>query len=249
MKASKTFGLTALFLVCFSSSQGGPLVFKARVFNIVDGDTVHVLDGASKLYKIRYLGIDAPELHFLNQAQGKWGAKASNALHAMMHAKPAERDSKQRVVRPTEDLASGKPVEVEVRLESLDKYGRWLGYVTYANRVTNLEMVKSGWAVPYLYCSKEECGRDWPRTAEVDRYVSACRAAQAAKLGIFDPKDEMTETPDEFRRRLDGRAAYQYVGDYQSKKLYKPQDDGQVASCDRIRFEREDDAFAQGYRY
>lgn len=247
MKAPKYFRLVAA-LFCFSL-QGSPLVFKAKVFNIVDGDTVHVLDGASKIYKIRYLGVDAPELHFLGKSQGSWGVKASDALHKMMNARPAERDSRQRVVRPVEDLVSKEPIEVEVRLEGSDKYGRWLGYVVYANRVTNLELAKEGWALPYLYCAKDSCDADWPRRAQIDRYISACKAAQSAKLGVFDPRDALNETPDEFRRRLDGRSAYQYVGDYGTKKLFKPQEGAQVAWCDRVRFEREEDAFNQGYRY
>jgi endonuclease YncB( thermonuclease family) len=223
--------------------------FTGTLQNIVDGDTVHVTDGAGKLVKVRYLGMDAPELHFQNKSQGKWGALASERLHAMMNAQSAKTDRSGRITRSTVDRTTKKAIKVEVTLEGQDKYGRSLGYVKYGNTITNLEMVRTGWAVPYLYCARGECDAQWFIKAHVADYVAACETASSQKAGIFDAADPLEQTPDEFRRAEDGRAPYQYIGDFQTKKLYRPENGDSVEWCQRIRFEKEADAIALGYQY
>jgi micrococcal nuclease len=231
------------------------------LIKVTDGDTVTVSAGGKNL-KVRYLGMDAPEMHFNNKSQGKWGQEATDHLLEIFHAKPAKLDKSGRVLEGGEvkDRTTHKAIEVEVDLNGKDKYHRDLGYVIYKGIETNLKMVEDGYAHPYLYCTDDICDKDWFTDAKVQEYVDACKSAQKAEKGMFQKGAlGLAQTASQFRRITGHSKAYQYIGDFDTKKLYEPQDyadleDSRDAAkkpnpCVTIRFESEEKALEVGYKY
>lgn len=121
---------------------------RVQAHNIHDGDTlwVHALDYPNtKDFKVRLIGIDAPELHG-NQSK-KLGGKATGALARMVKR---------------------GPIYLQFDKQSYDKYGRVLAYIWLdepddthiENSMVNLMMVAQGYAEklevkPNLQYSKE----------------------------------------------------------------------------------------------
>lgn len=97
-----------------------PIVFKARVLYVCDGDTVHVRRGFSRV-KVRIAGIDAPET-----------------------AQPYGQESRDHLDR----LIGGK--RIEVRLLDIDIYGRYVSQVRCERRDIGLTMLEAGLAWPYF---------------------------------------------------------------------------------------------------
>jgi micrococcal nuclease len=95
------------------------------VISVSDGDTIVVLiDG--KKEKVRFIGIDAPEL-----AQKPWGEEAKKYLEALLGS-------------------SGWRLRLEFDIEKRDKYGRLLAYLwTTKNQMLNFLIIKSGYAMLY----------------------------------------------------------------------------------------------------
>ena len=98
---------------------GEPSVLTGKVVGVTDGDSLTLLVDQTQ-YKIRLIGIDAPEK---NQP---YGNRAKQELSAKVFGK-----------------------EVRVVSKGQDKYRRTLGVVEIEGRDVNLEMVKEGWAWSY----------------------------------------------------------------------------------------------------
>jgi endonuclease YncB( thermonuclease family) len=90
------------------------------VVGVVDGDTIRVLDDSRTSYRIRFMGIDAPE------SRQAFGTASRLSLAAMV---------------------AGKSVTVE--WEKLDRYGRVVGKVSVNGRDVCLEQIKTGMAWHY----------------------------------------------------------------------------------------------------
>lgn len=121
--------LLVLLSIFISSSEAKD--FKSTVVGIVvgvtDGDTITVLKDKVQ-YKIRLAGIDCPEK---NQ---DFGTKAKQF---------------------TSDLVFNK--EVIVTIQTIDRYGRSIGFVTLRNgTVLNKELLKAGLAWHYVQYSKDK---------------------------------------------------------------------------------------------
>jgi micrococcal nuclease len=101
---------------------------KGRVVWVVDGDTVHVRVGP-RLEKVRYIGINAPEIPHA----GRWWREGGALAHAA---------NRQLVARQAAAL--------ELDLEHRDTYGRLLAYVWVARAGTRVmasaELVRQGFA-------------------------------------------------------------------------------------------------------
>lgn len=107
--------LVGIALSVVFSAQAADLT--GRVVQVADGDTISVIDNRNREYRIRFLGIDAPER---GQAYGNYCRK---------------------------NLASkiaGKTVDINY--EKLDQYGRITGTVRYQGRNINLEQIQDGCA-------------------------------------------------------------------------------------------------------
>jgi len=99
---------------------------KARVSQVVDGDTIKLSDAK----KVRYIGIDTPETKHPSKPQGCFGKEA------------AEKNRQ---------LVAGKEVELEKDVSETDRYGRLLRYVYVDGQMVNLTLVKEGYAKATSY--------------------------------------------------------------------------------------------------
>jgi micrococcal nuclease len=161
--------LAALLLVSNAGSQARRT--PCRVSRVIDGDTFTCTGGR----RVRLLLIDAPE-----RAQHPAGDSATAALQRLIH-------------RDVE-------VSLEFGRDSTDRYGRTLAFVWLEDgRMVNVELVRRGWAVVYLYDRKNlryapriEAAQDSARTAQRGWWrdgVIACppKAFRARKCGRSTP--------------------------------------------------------------
>jgi micrococcal nuclease len=94
------------------------------VVHVVDGDTIHVQCGA-RVEKVRYIGMDAPEIH-----HPLWGAEPGGREAAALNRR----------------LVGGRHVRLELDVRARDQYGRLLAYVWAGDLMVNAELVRLGYA-------------------------------------------------------------------------------------------------------
>ncbi len=111
---------------CVISSPSSDTTIVQRV---IDGDTVELSDGR----KVRYIGVDTPEVRQRNR-QGGWVKKPEP------YAEEATAFNRR--------LVEGKAVRLEQDVQSHDRYGRLLTYVYVGELFVNAELVRQGYAVP-----------------------------------------------------------------------------------------------------
>lgn len=95
----------------------------AQVIQVIDGDTITVEGG----YRVRYIGIDTPEIHPALEAFGIEAWQANRKL------------------------VEGKEVRLEQDISQKDKYGRLLRYVWVDDILVNAELVRQGLARAKAY--------------------------------------------------------------------------------------------------
>lgn len=95
----------------------------ARVVRVIDGDTI-VVEIGGQTYRLRYIGIDAPEP---DQPHGPEAAEQNAAM------------------------VSGRIVELEKDVSEVDQYGRLLRYVWIGDMMVNRELVCQGYATAATY--------------------------------------------------------------------------------------------------
>ena len=95
----------------------------ARVTQVIDGDTITIEGG----YRVRYIGIDTPEIHPELEAYGMEALEANRRL------------------------VEGKEVRLERDVSETDKYGRLLRYVYADDIFVNAELVRQGLAEAKAY--------------------------------------------------------------------------------------------------
>lgn len=118
-------GLAALVVVAALAVADVPTMFTGKVVDVHDGDTITV-QFEDEHYKIRFAGIDAPEL-----AQ-PFGIKAKQVLAARILGK-----------------------DVKIVWTKRDRYGRMIGDVFIREAWVNAEMIEFGWAWHYKAYSKD----------------------------------------------------------------------------------------------
>lgn len=104
---------------------------KGRVVGVTDGDTLTLLVNGHEQYKIRLMGIDAPE------KRQAYGQRSKEQLAA---------------------LAFDRSVTVE--FDKKDRYGRLIGKVRVAGRDANLDMIEAGLAWHYKQYQSEQTVAD-----------------------------------------------------------------------------------------
>jgi micrococcal nuclease len=107
-------------------------IYKAVVKSIYDGDTLRVdIDCGFNVWQhdvsLRLKGINAPELRGEQRAQGI-----------------VSRDWLQQAI------PVGSKILIKTDRDAQEKYGRWLATVYYNNVNLNEEMVRLGYAVPFM---------------------------------------------------------------------------------------------------
>lgn len=95
----------------------------AMITQVIDGDTI-VIEGN---YHVRYIGIDAPEVHPQSEAFGIESWQANRRL------------------------VEGKKVRLERDVSETDKHGRLLRYVYVDSVFVNAELVRQGLARAKAY--------------------------------------------------------------------------------------------------
>jgi len=127
MKAKYLSTILVLLLLALASGCAAPIA--PQVTRVIDGDTIEVdIDGV--IYKVRYIGLDAPEL---DDKRAEFCALA------------------QEATRYNRQLVEGQTVRLEKDISETDKYGRLLRYVYVDDIFVNAELVEQGlaWAEAY----------------------------------------------------------------------------------------------------
>jgi micrococcal nuclease len=134
--------------------SGPPPTLEAIVLHVDDGDTIDVrVDG--RVERIRYIGIDAPEVAH----EGTSGAQGGEAAARVNRA-----------------LLGGGHVRLELDQEGRDRYGRLLAYVWTGSTMINLEMVRLGYARALTIP---------PNVRYARRFARAEASAEQASLGLW----------------------------------------------------------------
>jgi micrococcal nuclease len=101
-----------------------PKTLTGRVVSIVDGDTIKVRIG-DRTETVRYIGMNAPELHHPTKGEEPGGREAAEA---------------------NRKLVGGQTVRLELDVQERDRYGRLLAYVYFGDMMVNAELVAQGYA-------------------------------------------------------------------------------------------------------
>lgn len=126
-----------------------------RVIRVVDGDTI-VISYKGKNEKVRFIGINTPEIHHPEKGEEPYGAEAAQY---------------------TKKLLENQTVKVKFDVDQKDRYGRLLGYI-YLDDGTfiNARLLQEGYAqvmtVP-------------PNVKYAEYFVRLEREARKAEKGLW----------------------------------------------------------------
>lgn len=134
----------------------------ATLMSVGDGDTIRVTDAKGQKVTIRMACIDAPET-----AQGESGTQATLVLKQLLGAGP-----------------------VEIRPQTVDRYGRTVAEVYAGGRNVNLEMVRLGMAYAY---------RQYLSGCDENAYLGAEAQAERNRQGVWRWGNEVK--PWDFRKQ------------------------------------------------
>lgn len=123
----------------------------AVVIKVIDGDTVELESGE----KVRYIGIDTPELHHPQKGVECYGKEASDA---------------------NTSLVLGKTVRLQKDVSETDRYGRLLRYVWLEDTLVNETLVAEGYARAVSYP---------PDTLYQQKFIAAQSDAMKRKSGAW----------------------------------------------------------------
>jgi micrococcal nuclease len=98
---------------------------RATVVKVIDGDTI-VVELGHRRETVRLIGIDTPEVHH--------------------HDEPGECFGNEASARAGDLMEAGSTILLTRDVESRDRYGRLLAYVSVDELMVNIELVKGGYA-------------------------------------------------------------------------------------------------------
>ena len=139
---------------CYESDLKGIKALSGKVYRVVDGDTIHFY-AKNKLYAIRMLGMDTPELHYLSTSQPRWGEVAKSSLQSL--------------------VSPGDTIQLQLDQVKCDRYGRILGHVFKGNTNLNFEQIRKGMAANYCIA---------PNMMHCQAYAMAYLKAQEERRGM-----------------------------------------------------------------
>jgi micrococcal nuclease len=137
-----------------AGSAGAPI--EGTVVRVVDGDTIHV-QLADRVEKVRYIGVDSPEVHHPVKGEEPGGRAAASVNRG---------------------LVEGRRVRLELDVRTRDRWGRLLAYVWVGETMINAELIRLGYAhvttVP-------------PNVRYQQLFVKLHREAREAGRGLWRP--------------------------------------------------------------
>ncbi len=128
---------------------------ETKVTRVYDGDTIEVLDGERR-EKVRYIGIDTPEL--------------SDTREPVLELARAAAAANRRLV-------GGRMVRLESDVQARDSYGRRLAYVWLGDTLVNEWLVSEGYAAARSFP---------PNVRYQERLAAAERSARDAGRRLWD---------------------------------------------------------------
>lgn len=136
--------------------------YKAEVVRVVDGDTIDVRIpeiGENYYVRVRYIGINAPELHHPRKGAEPFGREAADA---------------------NSELVSGRKVTLKLDVQKRDKYDRLLAYVYFRKGLkktfVNEWLIRSGYAQVSTFP---------PNVKHEGLFLEAQRYAMEHNLGLW----------------------------------------------------------------
>ena len=154
--ALRRWHLLVLLLPLLAAGSAGAGPIEGTVVRVVDGDTIHV-QLAERVEKIRYIGVNTPEIHHPTRGEEPGGREAAEVNRR---------------------LVVGRRVRLELDVRTRDRNGRLLAYVWVGDTMVNAELVRRGYAqvmtVP-------------PNVRYQDLFVKLQREARDAGRGLWRP--------------------------------------------------------------
>lgn len=194
---------------------------KVKVVSIHDGDTLTAVGMADKArYKIRLLGVDAPEVDFDEKSQGEIALRARDQL---------------RLLAP-----EGSEISIDDNFSQIDKHGRVLGRLLKNDVDINREMIRLGWGVIYFIYPFDK--------RIVSDYIKSAKEAHDDRRGIFSSEHQNTEMPYLFRLSVRHQVGSNLVADFELKKVLPAEHIDQVPAWRRVFFPDYDMAYSNGYK-
>ena len=136
--------------------------YEATVVRVIDGDTILLSNGE----KVRYIGINTPEVHHPTRGKEPYGEVAAEANRR---------------------LVEGKTVRLEFDVRQRDKYGRLLAYVYVDGQMVNRTLVRDGYAEVATYP---------PNVRHQDEFLKLQREAREQSRGLWaSTSSSMSNSP------------------------------------------------------
>jgi micrococcal nuclease len=146
--------LAAVLALLLTASVASAASLEGTVVRVVDGDTIHVRV-AERVEKVRYIGVNTPEVH---------------------HPRKGEEPGGRAAMAVNRTLVDGRRVRLETDVRPRDRYGRLLAYVWVGDVMINAELVRRGYAqvmtVP-------------PNVRHQELFVKLQRDAREAERGLW----------------------------------------------------------------
>lgn len=154
------------------AGAGGPPrledLVRARVVQVVDGDTFVAAFAGTTSARVRLVGVDAPESRHPTRGEEPYGVAAAAFLKEL--------------------LPPGTTVYLEFDVDVADSNGRLLAYAYLADgRMVNEVLLEEGYAQLYTFP---------PNVRYVERFRRAQRAGREAQRGLWALADESLAGPD-----------------------------------------------------
>ena len=139
-----------------AGSAGAGVTIEGTVVRVVDGDTI-LVQLADRVEKVRYIGVDSPEIHHPVKGEEPGGRAAATVNRG---------------------LVEGRRVRLELDVRTRDRWGRLLAYVWVGDTMINAELIRLGYAhvmtVP-------------PNVRYQELFVKLQREAREAGRGLWRP--------------------------------------------------------------
>ncbi len=152
----------------------------SRVSQVLDGDTVIIDDGKNS--RVRYLGIDSPEIAVQDSPGEPLSEEAMNF---------------------NRELVEGKRVRLEFDKQRYDVYGRLLAYVYAEGVFVNGEILKNGLATPLII---------HPNGKYSDTIYGAVEEARMRRRGMWGELSDLRPPPGNREFVIDIEKAPRYQG-------------------------------------